>query len=237
VDKLEIRLWQGDIAGTETDHPPYWLILDPTEQQHASSINNAAIRRRYVEIHARLRSLLGDVVNVKPELLRIAKGEFGKPYLIDYPNLAFNLSHTRNKMVVAIGHDCDLGVDIEHCKPRANMAALVDKCFADVEKNHWQQLPETQQTLAFYQFWTRKEAFVKAVGRGIALGLNHCVINPENINEFLAILEAYGQRSEWLVQGIDMGEAFCGALVVKDKGGNYDITGFNISWLSDTEPL
>jgi 4'-phosphopantetheinyl transferase len=217
LDCGAIKLWQGDIAGAEIDYPYYWRILDATEQHHATGFKNGQLRGRYVEIHARLRIVLGNTINAAPEQLRIHKAEYGKPYLLDYPDLAFNLSHTANKMVIAIASHCALGVDIEQCKPRKNLAALVDKCFAEEEKAYWQQLPQSQQTHTFYQFWTRKEAFVKATGRGIALGLNECVINPENPTELLKIPSTYGNASEWLIQEIDMGEAICGAVVSKTK--------------------
>jgi 4'-phosphopantetheinyl transferase len=218
VDQPEIKLWQGEIAGRETDYPQYWRILHPTEQQYANTINNVERHRRYVEIHARLRILLGDAVKAAPEQLLIQKAEYGKPYLADYPELAFNLSHTGNQMVLAMAYNRDLGVDIEQCKPRKNLTALVDKCFAEEEKTYWQLLPVSQQTQAFYRFWTRKEAFVKATGRGIALGLNNCVVNPENQNELLRIPENYGLASEWLVQAIDLGVSICGAMVAKKQG-------------------
>jgi 4'-phosphopantetheinyl transferase len=208
VDCPEIKLWQGSIAAIEEDYPHYWCILDPSEQHLASTIKNEQFRKRYVEIHARLRIFLGDVVNAVPGQIRIHKTDYGKPYLVDYPDLAFNLSHTTNKMVVAIADNCDLGVDIEQCKPRANLAGLVDKCFAEVEKSYWQKLSQPHKIKAFYHFWTRKEAFVKATGRGIALGLKQCVINPESQNQFLTI-------PEWMIQEIDMEDTICGALVVK----------------------
>ncbi len=217
MDQPEIKLWQGEIAARETDYPQYWRILDSIEQQYANTINNVQRHRRYVEIHARLRILLGDAVKAAPEQLLIHKAEYGKPYLADYPELAFNLSHTGNQMVLAMANNCYLGVDIEQCKPRKNLTALVDKCFAEEEKNYWQKLLEAQQIRAFYQLWVRKEAFVKATGRGIALGLNNCVVNPESQNELLRIPENYGLASEWLVQAIDLGEPVCGAVVAKNK--------------------
>lgn len=230
MDSHAINLWQGEITATEANYQRYWCILNQTEQQHACTIKNRQLHSRYVEIHARLRILLGNAVNAGPEQLSIHKAEYGKPYLADYPELAFNLSHTANKMVVAIAYNCELGVDIELCKTRTNLPALVDKCFAEEEKNHWQQLPEPQKTLAFYRFWTRKEAFVKATGRGIALGLKQCAINPENPKELLRIPKDYGQASEWLMQDIDLGGSICGALAAKNKGANR-IAGMDVSWI------
>jgi 4'-phosphopantetheinyl transferase len=214
IEQPKIKLWLGEIAGTDASYRQHWQLLDHAEQHHAHAISNEQLHKRYVEIHAKLRIVLANATNSAPEQLRIHKAEYGKPYLPDYPDLAFNLSHTTDKMVIAVAYNCALGVDIEQCKPRKNLAALVDKCFAEEEKAYWQQLPESQQTQAFYQFWVRKEAFVKATGRGIALGLNKCVINTENHNEFLRIPESYGKASDWLIQDVDMGESICGALVV-----------------------
>ncbi|WP_411728529.1 4'-phosphopantetheinyl transferase family protein [Methyloglobulus sp.] len=231
MDSHTIKLWQGDCETTEVNYLHYWRILDPTEQQHVSTIKNEQLHRRYVEIHARLRILLGHVVNAMPEQLRIHKTEYGKPYLADYPELVFNLSHTANKMVVAIANNYDLGIDIELCKPRTNLDALVDKCFAEEEKSYWQQLPENEKTQAFFRFWTRKEAFVKATGKGIALGLKQCVINPLNQTELLRIPQDYGQASEWFIQDIDLGEFICCALAAKNKGINH-IERLDVSWNS-----
>jgi 4'-phosphopantetheinyl transferase len=220
VDKSAIKIWLGNIAALDDDYQRYWGFLDQTEQQHALTIKNGQIHNRYVEIRARLRILLGNIVNAKPDQLRIHKAEHGKPYLVDYPEVAFNLSHSADKLAVAIAYDCDLGIDIEQCKPRKTLAALVDKCFAEEEKKYWRQLPEAERTQAFYRFWTRKEAFVKATGKGIALGLKQCAINPLNPVELLRIPKGYGEVSEWLIQDIEMGAAMCGALAVKHKSGN-----------------
>jgi 4'-phosphopantetheinyl transferase len=209
----DIQVWQGDINGDENDNPVFWKILDPNEQQHALAISNINSRLNYVETHARLRMLLAGVVNCKPEQLRIIKAEHGKPYLTDYPELAFNLSHTANKCVIVYGYHQELGIDIESNKSRVTLPALVEKCFAGEEQEYWRQLPESEQIQSFYRFWTRKEAFVKAVGRGIALGLNRCVINPEDQRHFLRIPKEYGQTSDWQIKEVNVGLSYSAAYV------------------------
>ena len=220
MDIENIKLWHREISATEADYNRYWGMLDQAEQNHASAIKNERFQHRFVEIRAKLRMVLGEAVNSAPGKLRIDKAKYGKPYLVDYPALDFNLSHTANRMVVAIGHHCDLGVDIEQCKPRKTLEALVDKCFAEEEKAYWQQLRQSQQVKVFYQFWTRKEAFVKATGRGIALGMNLCVINPEKPSALLRIPGNYGNAGDWLIQEIEMGDAICGAMAFRKRGSN-----------------
>ena len=96
-----------------------------------------------------------------------------------------------------------------------NRGLTILKDVHQVAEHNFQLL--TQKNQAFYRFWTRKEAFVKATGHGIALGLNQCVINPENPTEFLSVPDNCGQASEWRVQDIVLGEGICGAVVTDKK--------------------
>jgi len=211
-----IQIWHGNISVEETDYPNYWHILDADEQARAGKFKNDLLRKRYVEVHGRLRKLLARILDEPPEKISIKTAEHGKPYLADVPELAFNLSHSADAMVIAVGQNCRLGVDIEFCNPRANLVGLVDKCFADEEIAYWNALPEVQQIAGFYRFWTRKEAFVKATGHGISLGLSLCVVNPENPTGFLRVPESCGEASIWHAQDLKLGQGVCSA-VVADK--------------------
>ena len=217
MDTEIVQLWHGQVTAEDTHYQGYWRILDEAEQTHAGKLKNTLLHKRYVEIHGRLRNLLAQMLNQRPEEIRIKIGEHGKPYLADHPELVFNLSHSADRLIIAVSWLCQLGVDIEIGKQRINLSGLVDKCFAEEEATYWNKLPENQKKTGFYRFWTRKEAFVKATGYGIALGLNHCVINPENPTEFLRVPDHCGTASVWHAQDIDLGqEIFCA--VVSDKG-------------------
>ena len=213
----ELEIWHGKVSAEDAHYQAHWRILDDAEQTHAGKIKNALLHKRYVETHGRLRNLLAQTLKQPPEKIRIKKAEHGKPYLADYPELAFNLSHSADRLMLALGWQCQLGVDIEVCKQRISLSGLVDKCFAEEEAAYWAELPESQKNQEFYRFWTRKEAFVKATGHGIALGLNCCVINPENPTEFLRVPELCGLASAWQVLDIDLGDGIYSALVADKK--------------------
>lgn len=197
----------------DTNYQRLWNALDKEDRTRAASIKNEPRRKRFVAVHGLLRSILSQTVHIPPQRLKINKTCHGKPYLVEFPDLAFNLSHTADTMVVAIGQNCQLGVDIETCKSRISLPSLIERCFAEVEAAWWRKLPEAEQTREFYRFWTRKEAFVKATGYGIALGLNHCVINPENPLAWLSVPASCGQASCWHVRDIELGPEVCAALV------------------------
>ena len=208
-----VELWHDKVTAGDSHYHAYWRVLDEAEQTQAQKFKNALLHQRYVEIHGRLRNLLAQMLNQPPEKIRIKKAEHGKPYLADYPKLAFNLSHSADRLMIAVGWNCQLGVDIEISKQRINLSGLVDKCFAEEEAAYWTKLPENQKNREFYRFWTRKEAFVKTTGHGISLGLNRCVINPDNPAELLRVPDNCGQASAWHVLDIEMGEGIYSALV------------------------
>jgi 4'-phosphopantetheinyl transferase len=222
----EVELWHGKIAAGDASYQAYWRVLDEAEQTQAQKLKNVLLHKRYVESHGRLRNRLGQTLNQSPEKINIKKTEHGKPYLADYPELAFNLSHTADWLIIAIGWNCQLGVDMEICKPRLNLSGLVNKCFAEEEIACWSQLPETLKNTTFYRYWTRKEAFVKATGHGITLGLDQCVINPERPSEFLRVPDRCGKASAWHVLDIDLGEGVCSAVVADKKFSALRLTAF-----------
>ena len=175
------------------------------------------LHKRYVEIHGRVRQLLAGIIKQAADKIIINKTKQGKPFLADYPELAFNLSHSAEQMLIAVAWHCRVGVDIEICKSRVNLSGLVKKCFAEVEMNYWNQLPDNEKNHAFYRFWTRKEAFVKATGHGIVLGLDQCIVNPENPVEFTSVPMQCGKASIWSIQDLELGEGLSAAIVADKK--------------------
>ncbi len=226
-----VNLWHGRLSEDIQSLQHYWQLLDTAEQSHASSIKNKLQQSLYVQTHALLRMLLAEMIDENPHVINIGKGEHGKPFLLDYPEIAFNLSHTADYLLIGIAQDCRLGVDVEFCKPRTNFAGFIRKCFAESEAAHWHQLPEQQKVREFYRFWTAKEAFVKATGRGIGLGLQQCVLNADLPFRFESVPAEYGSAATWQVQEIDLEPGLCAAMV-----SNKSNIKSNISDLADVLP-
>lgn len=225
-DSIEVTVYQAKVSTDSQYDQRYWNLLDELEHAQASRIKQPSLQHRYVEIHGRLRILLGQCLNESPEQLQISRTEYGKPYLEYYPEFSFNLSHTGEHVLFALTKQAQLGVDIEVCKRRTNLAGLVDKCFAKEEQVYWNQLPESAQVQAFYDFWTQKEAFVKATGRGVALGLNACVINPLCPTTFLSVPEICGRAADWHSLALDCGADLSAAIVVDRSFKLIKATGF-----------
>ncbi len=210
-----VQIWYGT-TDDDANYLNYWAVLDANEQARAEKFANELLKKRYVLAHGLLRHILAQQLDVPPEKIIFAIAERGKPYLPERPELAFSLSHSANALLIAVGWYCQLGVDLEKVRSRVGLQGLVEKCFAEEEIAYWNSLPKTLQISEFYKFWTRKEALVKATGHGIAVGLNQCVINPENPLEFLRVPSVCGSASSWRVLNIELGmDESCA--VVTDK--------------------
>lgn len=223
MSSLFVDVWHGDILLKQSEEGYYWSLLNESEKQKAALFTRPELQKKYVKTRGVLREILASYLDIEPKCIDIKTGDYGKPYLAN--NLVnFNLSHTGNKFVLAVGNVGEMGIDLEQARDRMNMSGLVKKCFSDEESVYWHSLPEIQKTDMFFRFWVRKEAFVKAVGRGIALGLEHCNVDMESQACFLNIPEAYGLASDWKIWDIQLKQEDVCALVTKNLKFDYKQT-------------
>jgi 4'-phosphopantetheinyl transferase len=163
---FDIRVWTAQLD----DLPPVDAtedILDEQEQQRARRFYDALHRRRFVAGRVQLRSLLAAHLKTEPSQVRFRYGEHGKPELVD-SSLRFNVSHSENTAVFAIGENIPLGVDVEILRPLADAEALAKRYFSLAEQRDFALCPAEQKSTAFLTLWTRKEAYIKAIGEGLS---------------------------------------------------------------------
>jgi 4'-phosphopantetheinyl transferase len=215
--KKVIDVWLGKLVKATVNHD-YWVLLNEVEKIKATSIKLAIQRAQYIEVRAKLRWVLANYINAKPEQLIFAQEKHGKPYLLEHSHCHFNLSHSGDQLAIAVAQHYPVGIDVEQWKQKADYQALVKRCFAEEEQAYWRSLPDEHKKSEFYRFWTRKEAFVKATGRGIGLGLDRCVILAEKPTEFLRVPFEYGPASEWEILDLDFPGGYSGALVARACG-------------------
>ena len=193
----------------------YKNLLDQSEQKKAASITSVPLRIRFIEVRAKLRWILASHLKVDAKTLRFSFAEHGKPFLPEHPDCHFNLSHSGDYLAIAVTGIGEVGIDIEQLKQKSDFYPLVKRCFAEVEQNCWLGLPESQKCIEFYRFWTRKEAFVKATGRGIGLGLNQCVVSPGDLGKMLKVPEICGPEKNWRIHDLDCPEGLSGAIAIQ----------------------
>lgn len=212
-----VDVWSGRLT-LETERLKSLAdVMSDGERQKALAFRLPSMRERYVAARVLLRQTLAGYLQEDPASLQFETGEYGKPCLV-CGSLYFNISHTGDFLLIAVADFPDIGIDIETIKPRGSIASLARRCFSDREFDRWLQLPAAAQLEVFYRLWTKKEAFVKAVGRGIALGLEHCEVELEAGGQLLAIPAEYGPADAWKATELTVDTVTCAALVARNCG-------------------
>ncbi len=159
----------------EPERAVLYAVLGPAERQRAGRFLFPQLAERFTVAHGRLRQLLGEVLGASPADLEFATARHGKPLLAGAfadAGLHFNLSHSDGWGLVGWCHGRHIGVDVEHWRVMRDERALVRRFFSASENAAYDALAPAERSEAFFNCWTRKEAYIKAVGRGLGLPLD-----------------------------------------------------------------
>ncbi len=135
-------------------------------------------------------------------------------------DICFNLSHSNNLVLYAITHDRQVGVDVEYVRSIPEMLDIAERTFSSEENNQLRQLNETERQKAFFNCWTRKEAFIKALGDGISFPLDQFDVSlkPGDQARILRIFGSEENAEHWSMHELIPAEGYSAALVVERKG-------------------
>lgn len=165
-----LTLLDLDLPRAELDEYCCWLDAD--ECRRAAAFRRPVDRDRFVARRGLMRAQLGLELGIAPHSVRIDTDEHGKPFLRDDPGLAFNLSHSNGLALLATMRGGAIGCDIEWRNPELACSRVAERLFAPEEYEVLAALPPEQWIAGFYNCWTRKEAYVKALGVGLSYPLD-----------------------------------------------------------------
>jgi|GEM_PF-124122 len=166
----EVHVWIAPIEVPSTCLEELGSVLAADERRRPDGFHFEADRRRFVVSRGLLRHLLARYVGVEPQALAFRYGAAGKPELArprGSADLRFNASRTRGLALYAITLRRRVGVDVEARRPLPEFELLVRMCLSDREQAALRALPVRLRQQAFFEAWTRKEAFLKATGEGL----------------------------------------------------------------------
>lgn len=156
-----------------TQQTEKWAL---TNYPHLAVQDHSAKRNKYLLLSRSLLQYILQSFYKIQELPSIGYLEHGKPYFIDHPNLAFNITHTNNTMAIIVAKEGPVGIDIEEIKQRKNFVGLEEKVLHSIEKE-WLH-SQTNYLYGFFTLWSAKEAYLKATGQGLT-GLATLELNLE----------------------------------------------------------
>ena len=220
----EVHAWVASREAPEAVVEASRALLTVDELKRADRFASPADRRKFAVSRGLLRTILGRYLGLPPESLRFVANAHGKPGLdprmgLDLP-IRFNLAHSGPWVVYALALGREVGVDIEAIRPDFGGLAIAERFFAPVEVAALKALPEDARRLAFFHGWARKEAYIKAKGKGLALPLDRfeVAIDPDQPAALLATPPDPPEASRWSLVELPTPPGYVGALCVEGSG-------------------
>jgi 4'-phosphopantetheinyl transferase len=212
--KGEVHVWRLELDQPERVLTEFRSTLEADERERAGRFHFEKHRRHFVVGRGGLRYVLSRYGNVSPEELRFTYGAFGKPSLVG-GELRFNMSHSNGVALFAVAADRELGVDVEHIRADFASEDIAQRFFSPLEVATFNALPKEEQVAAFFRCWTRKEAYIKAIGRGLSEPLDAFDVTLAP-GEAATLLRASGQDvSHWSLFDLDAGSGYAAALLAE----------------------
>ena len=199
-------------------------LLSDVERQRASRFFFDRDRRQFTLARARLRWLLSARLGMRPESVELVYGAHGKPALgrrsADL-DLRFNVSHADDVAVYVFSQGREIGVDIESIRLIPDTADIAARFFSRCENEAYLALDPSDWLVGFFNCWTRKEAFVKALGNGLDYPLDHFDVSlaPGEAAKILRVESMSGESCGWTLHSFTPGPGLIGAIVVQKFSG------------------
>ena len=197
-----------DIYSLELDapQPDAARIVSPGELARASRFRFDRDRRRYLNCRAKLREILACYVNRAPERIEFRTNAYGKP---STSHVFFNVSHSHDFAMIAVSRTREVGIDVERIDEKFMRDNIAGRFFSPREIAELNAVPAADRTQAFFNCWTRKEAYVKARGLGLSLALSSfdVTLTPGAPAKFLR------GAGNWSIEAIEAKAGYAAAVV------------------------
>jgi 4'-phosphopantetheinyl transferase len=170
----EVHIWCASLDVPPETSARLYATLSSDERKRTARLRFTRDQQRFIVAHGTLRNVLGRYLQIQPDRISYVNSAFGKPDLgpeFD-SRLKFNLSHSAGLALIAVAADSDVGVDVEYIRAHTDYEEIARRFFSAAEVDQLIALPKQLYAEAFISCWTKKEAYLKACGDGLAIPLN-----------------------------------------------------------------
>lgn len=204
--KQSIEVWNIYLPDHQGDTGLCRNLLSEEELERAAKFIKPGDTDGFILSRGLLRRILAECLNTKPSALQFNRNKQGKPFLAD-GTLEFNVSHSRDRLLIAVTAGRAVGVDIEFRRSGLNMESIAKRWFAPAEQKFFRSLENPAD--GFFEIWAKKEAYVKALGLGIYKELNTFAV-PTGEKPFSANI---GNDAQWFFKTLEIDSGYAAAVV------------------------
>ena len=214
----EIHVWRAPLQIPPSEQLKVQGFLAEQERERANRFQFPQHQQHFIAARGILRMLLAHYLQQPPRQIQLQYNQYGKPSLALSDPLRFNLSHSGEMALYAFSRNRELGVDIEWTQRRLeDEEQIAKRFFSTREADTLLRLPAPVRKTAFFDCWTRKEAYIKAYGKGLSIPLNQFEVTlvPGEVARLQTIT---GDPTHWTIQPLTPGDKYTAALVVEGAG-------------------
>jgi len=219
LSERSIHVWTLRIRSSGLSAREFEPILASDEKQRAGRIHFGSLRDSFVVTRGVLRCLLGRYLDLDPSSIQFNYGPKGKPALASGAFVDFNIAHSANMAVFAFTVNCRIGIDVEQIKPLPETYDIATRFFCLEEAAEIMSLPPSERETAFFRCWTRKEAYIKALGEGLSAPLNsfRVKVTPNESAALLHFANDTSTTEAWTLHDLSIASGYIAALAYQDR--------------------
>jgi 4'-phosphopantetheinyl transferase len=218
----EVHVWRAcfDVSVPQCEN--LLAILSADEIERAMRFHFEKDKIRFIAARGILRQILGRYLNISPEKFYFGYTSYGKPFVENsegYDPMFFNLSHAGDFALFAFSHSGNIGIDIEKIRNDVAVMQIAGRFFSEQEIRSLEAVDGSRQIELFFQYWARKEAFIKAIGEGVSFPLEKCDVSSVAGSGLfpVTLLNNPTENARWHVQDLFPKNGYTAAIVVEEK--------------------
>lgn len=210
----EAHVWQFRLAdGTALALGAKWMSA--FERRTAAMFLFARRRDGYSATRGVVRHLLGQYCGRIPETIAFRASRYGRPRVRRERSVRFSVSHSDTLGLVAVARGAQIGVDVEDLRREAHGTDITALAFCPPEQEAFRRLATEDRTPAFFRAWVRKEAMMKATGKGLSFGLPNLWVSISPTSRVIGIRGDLAKRTGWQLMDLPLPDMYFGALALR----------------------
>lgn len=218
----EVHVWRVWVPEFRPRLEELMRLLTSEEAARVKGLHFVKDRELFIIGRGMLRMILSRYEKVCPADLRFTYNAYGKPSLVGdegSSGLQFNLAHSHEVALYVVTSGRQAGIDVEFIRPDINVREITERFFSAQEVEAFNALPVESRVEAFYNYWTCKEAYIKARGEGLSYPMNRFSVslNPGEPAALLSGINRPHEDARWSLQELPVGSGYAAALAIEDE--------------------
>jgi 4'-phosphopantetheinyl transferase len=217
----DVHVWRASLDQPADVIAKLASLLSSDECQRAERFHRPTDRQRFIAGRGILRKIISAYLALAPDEVRFVYNEYGKPFISDDQNrgaLSFNLSHSNGIALYAVVCGHRVGIDVEYMREDFATIEIAERFFSKDEFEALKAAPVDRRTEAFFNCWSRKEAYIKAIGMGVSYPLDGFTVSLalNAAPELLKVNADATEAARWKMFGMDVAKGYAAALIVEN---------------------